>query len=98
MRKEIPQGVLEMLTIPGLRPDKVAKIHRQLGIASIEELERAATEGRVKAIRGLGAALERKILQGIELRRHGHRRRHLHRAAALLRAAEENLRALHTAH
>jgi DNA polymerase (family X) len=95
MRKEIPEGVLDMLTIPGLRPDKVAKIYRQLGIASIEELERSATEGRLKGVKGLGAALERKILQGLELRRRGHGRRHLHRAAALLRAAEENLRASH---
>lgn len=38
MRKEIPAGVLEMLTIPGLRADKVAKIYKELGIASIDEL------------------------------------------------------------
>jgi DNA polymerase (family X) len=95
MRKEIPEGVLEMLTIPGLRPDKVAKIYKELGIASIEELEGAATEDRLKGIKGLGPALQRKILQGLELRRRGHGGRHLHRAAALLKAAEENLRASH---
>jgi DNA polymerase (family 10) len=27
MRAEIPAGVLDMLTIPGLRPDKVIKLH-----------------------------------------------------------------------
>jgi DNA polymerase (family 10) len=95
MRKEIPEGVLDMLTIPGLRPDRVAKIYKELGIGSIEELEQAATEGRLKGIKGLGLALERKILQGLELRRCGHGRRHLHRAAALLTTAEENLRASH---
>jgi DNA polymerase (family 10) len=95
MRKEIPEGVLDMLTIPGLRPDRVAKIYKELGIGSIEELEQAATEGRLKGIKGLGLALERKILQGLELRRCGHGRRHLHRAAALLTTAEENLRVSH---
>jgi hypothetical protein len=31
MRKEIPGGVLEMLTIPGLRADKVLKLYEELG-------------------------------------------------------------------
>jgi DNA polymerase (family 10) len=51
MRKEIPEGVLEMLAIPGLRPDKIAKIYRELGIASVEALERAANEGRLVWVR-----------------------------------------------
>lgn len=92
MRKEIPQGVLEMLAIPGLRPDKVARIYRELGIASLEDLQRAANEGRLKGIKGLGPALQRKVLQGLELFRRGRGRRHLHRAADLLRVAQENLR------
>ena len=34
MRKEIPAGVLEMLTVPGLRPDKVLKLYQELGVSS----------------------------------------------------------------
>ena len=34
MRKEIPSCALEMLGIPGLRPDKVLKIYKDLGISS----------------------------------------------------------------
>src|SRR3954453_6660335 len=34
MRKEVPEGVLEMLAIPGLRPDKALKLHQELGISS----------------------------------------------------------------
>jgi DNA polymerase (family 10) len=64
MRKEIPEGVLEMLTIPGLRPDKVAKIYKHAGIASIEELERAATEGRLKGVQGTGPGAGAKNLAG----------------------------------
>ena len=29
MRAEIPESVLEMLTIPGLRSEKILKLHRQ---------------------------------------------------------------------
>jgi DNA polymerase (family 10) len=92
MRKEVPAGLLELLNIPGLRPDKVLKIHRELGISSLDELERSAREDRLKNIKGLGAALQRKILEGIEIKRGARGQRHLHRAAELLSAAEHNLR------
>ena len=80
-----------MLSIPGLHPDKVLKIHRELGIGSIEELEAAAQQNRLKPVKGLGWALQRKILQGIEIRRTSKGSRHIHRAAALLDAAKKNL-------
>jgi DNA polymerase (family 10) len=32
LRKEVPAGVLEMLTVPGLRPDKVLRLYKDLGI------------------------------------------------------------------
>src|SRR4051812_10674665 len=91
IREEVPEGVLEMLSIPGLRPDKVLTLHRELRIGSIEELEAAARQGRLKPVKGLGWALQRKILQGIEIRRTSNGARHIHRAAALLDVAKKNL-------
>ena len=87
MRKDVPAGVLEMLAVPGLRPDKVLKLHRELGLSSLDELEQAAKADRLRPVKGLGAALQSKILQGFEIRRNGEGRRHLHRAAKLLDAA-----------
>jgi DNA polymerase (family X) len=81
-----------MLGIPGLRPDKVLKIYKELGISSVDELEKAAKADRLKSVKGLGAALQTKILQGIEIRRKGEGRRHMHRAAMLLQSAQEQLR------
>src|SRR3954471_10335712 len=92
MRKDIPAEALEMLNIPGLRPDKVLKLYKELGISSIDELERAAKQDRLKPVKGLGPALQSKVLQGIEIRRHGEGRRHLHRAAKLIESAKEQLR------
>ena len=57
MREEIPAGVLDMLTIPSLRADKVLKIYNELGILSLEALEEAAREGRLEKVKGLGKAL-----------------------------------------
>src|SRR5689334_20209278 len=42
LRKEVPAGVLELFAIPGLRPDKILKLHEALGISSLAELEAAA--------------------------------------------------------
>jgi DNA polymerase (family 10) len=92
MRKEIPEGVLEMLTIPGLRADNVLKLYQELGITSLGELEAAASEGRLQKVKGLGASLQTKILRGMEMRREARGRRHLHKADELLRAAERHLK------
>src|SRR5204862_1259968 len=92
MRSEMPAGVLDLLTIPGLRPDRVVKLHRELGISSLEELEEAARADRIKTAKGLGASLQAKIVQGLEIRKRGHAQRQLHRAAALTESATANLR------
>ena len=93
MRKEVPSSLLELLTIQGLRPDKVLKLYKELDVSSLAELEEAARIGRLRKVKGLGAALEAKILRGLELRRNTEGQRHLHRAAELLKAAERHLRA-----
>ncbi|MEA2896894.1 MAG: polymerase [Bradyrhizobium sp.] len=91
LRKEIPAGVLDLLAVPGLRPDKVLRLHKDLGIASLDELESAAKDDRIKKTKGLGAALQTKILQNLAIAKSGEGRLHLHRAAALLEHAKETL-------
>ena len=95
MRKEVPAGVLEMLDVPGLSPEKVMKLYKELGITSLAALEAAAKADRLKGVKGLGPALQAKILQGIAIGREAEGKRHLHRAAALLRTAEQQLRQAH---
>src|SRR5689334_10523435 len=92
LRKEIPQGVLEMLAVPGLRPEKVLRLYKDLGITSLAELEAAAKDDRIKKAKGLGAALQTKILQNLAIAKSGEGRLHLHRAAALLAHAKASLR------
>jgi DNA polymerase (family 10) len=91
LRREIPAGVLEMLTVPGLRPEKVLRLHKDLGISSLAELEAAAKDDRIRKAKGLGASLQAKILQNLAIARSGEGRLHLHRAAALLEHAKASL-------
>ncbi|MBR1187423.1 DNA polymerase/3'-5' exonuclease PolX [Bradyrhizobium sp. AUGA SZCCT0160] len=92
LRKEIPAGVLEMLSVPGLRPEKVLRLYKELGISSLAELEAAAKDNRIKKAKGLGAALQAKILQNLAIAKSGEGRLHLHRAAILLAHAKDSLR------
>ena len=57
LRAEVPAGVLELLAIPGLRPQKVLDLYRKLGITSVDELEAACRQDRLKADEGLRSSL-----------------------------------------
>lgn len=91
LREEIPAGVLEMLSVPGLRPEKVLRLYRDLGIASLADLEAAAKADRIKKAKGLGAALQTKILQNLAIARSGEGLLHIHRASTLLLHAKATL-------
>jgi len=82
MRADIPASVLEMLNLPGLRPEKIMKLHKELGINSLAELEAATQQDRLRGVKGFGLALQRKILAGIEAKQDLQSARHLHRATA----------------
>jgi DNA polymerase (family 10) len=91
LRKEIPSGVLEMLSVPGLKPEKVLRLYRDLGIGSLAELEAAARDDRIRKAKGLGASLQTKILQNLAIAKGGGGRFHIHSAAALLEQAKRSL-------
>jgi DNA polymerase (family 10) len=91
LRRETPSSLLAMAAIPGLRTNQIVKLRDLLGIQTITELERAAREGRIAKQKGLGAALERKVLSGLELKKQSIGKRHIHRAAALLEAAKQRI-------
>ncbi|MBI4949545.1 MAG: DNA polymerase/3'-5' exonuclease PolX [Deltaproteobacteria bacterium] len=64
--REIPAGMLDMIKVASLGPRKAAILHKVLGVSSIDGLERAAREGRIRDLPGFGEVSERKILKGIE--------------------------------
>ena len=68
------------------------RLYRDLGITLLAELEAAAKDDRIRKAKGLGAALQTKILQNLAIAQSGAGRLHLHRAAALLEHALDLLR------
>jgi DNA polymerase (family 10) len=69
LRQEIAPGLLSMLSIPGLGPKSVRLLHERLRVTTLEELEEAARQRRVRELPGMGPKTEWNILQGVRLLR-----------------------------
>jgi DNA polymerase (family 10) len=79
LRLATPEGLLEMLDVPGLTPARIHQIHETLNISTLEELEAAARDGRLTTLPKLGAKTAAKILEGIATSRaRGSLRRYPH--------------------
>jgi len=63
---KIPDGLMEMLRIPGFGPKKVKAVYDKLGIETIDGLEKAAREDELSGLLGFGAKTQQKIIDGIE--------------------------------
>lgn len=73
-RKQVPDGLLDWLKIPGLGSKKARAIHVALGISTLGELEYACKENRLRDLDGFGETSQKKILAGIDrVRRHAGR-------------------------
>jgi DNA polymerase (family 10) len=64
--QEFPPTILDLLRLQGVGPKTVALLYRGLDIRSLEDLERAARDGRIRALKGMGAKKEALILKAIE--------------------------------
>lgn len=64
--KELPPSILDLLNISGVGHKKVKLFYDELGIKTIEELERAAKGGKLRSLPGMGEKSEEKILKGIK--------------------------------
>ena len=61
----IPPEVVLFMRLPGLGPKTAARIWKQLGISTLDELKAAAEAQRLRALPGLGAKSEEKILKAL---------------------------------
>jgi DNA polymerase (family 10) len=66
LKAEFPQGVTNLLAIPGIGPKTAHKLSSELGISSVDELERAINEGLVAKLFRLGDKTADNILHQIQ--------------------------------
>jgi DNA polymerase (family 10) len=97
LHDEIPAGVREMLTIPGLGPKKVRSLWQDLGLLSTGELEYACRENRLVDLKGFGSKTQEAVLGAIRFARRSGERRLISEAwasSSLLERSLQNCRGL----
>ncbi len=65
LREETPEGLQEMLRVPGLGPTTIQRVHAGLGIETLQELEDAVRDGRLAALPRFGPRLVERVRNGI---------------------------------
>jgi len=61
----IPPEVVTFMRLPGLGPKTAARIWKELGVTTVEELKRAAEQEQLRTLAGLGAKTEERILKAL---------------------------------
>tara|TARA_B000000532_G_scaffold191844_1_gene157875 strand:- start:13 stop:1851 length:1839 start_codon:yes stop_codon:yes gene_type:complete len=67
LHENTPEGLIEMLGIPGVGPKKIKMLHDELGVMSVADLQEVCVKNEVAPMKGFGAKSQQKILDGIDL-------------------------------
>lgn len=92
VKSKIPETLIELLNIPGVGPRGAYTLYKKLGIKNIEDLRKAALEGKIRELDGFGPKKEENILKGLqEAKKKEVRRISLGIAMPLAEYVKENL-------
>ena len=69
LRQDIPEGVVDLMRVPGLNAARIQEVYEALGVATIDDLEAAARDGRLAKVKGFGDKTAERILEAIEFTR-----------------------------
>ncbi|MFB6079791.1 MAG: helix-hairpin-helix domain-containing protein [Haloferacaceae archaeon] len=92
LRADLPIDIEAITSVEGVGPKTAKKLYLALGVATLEDLERAAEEGRIAEVEGFGEKSQRNVLAHIDLAKQGRERMLLGRAFPIARAVERRLR------
>ena len=66
LKQQVPPSLLPMLELQNLGPKKISLFWKELNVSSLEELEEAADQQKLRTLPGMGEKSEAKILKAIE--------------------------------
>lgn len=74
LKKKMPIDIGHLGKIEGIGPKTILKIYRQLEVKTVADLEKAAKQGKIQKIDGLGPTVEQNILKSIQFSKRAHER------------------------
>ncbi len=92
LRQELPPGLLELLTLKGLGPQRVRQLWQELNITSLDDLEAALQDGRLHRLKGFGPRLRERLREELTRRRRYRTLRLLAQALPVAEALCEQIR------
>ncbi|MCB1985761.1 MAG: DNA polymerase/3'-5' exonuclease PolX [Burkholderiales bacterium] len=66
LHRELPAAITDLLKIPGIGPKRVKALYHDLAVQTVEQLYRAARDGRIRLLPGFGEKTELNILRAVE--------------------------------
>jgi len=66
LEASLPPGIRDMMRLEGIGPKKAVRLEKELGISSLDDLDKAAKGGRIQGLKGFGEKTEANILEAIE--------------------------------
>ncbi|MFW9788840.1 MAG: DNA polymerase/3'-5' exonuclease PolX [Candidatus Thorarchaeota archaeon] len=96
LRTRVPVKALELDAIPGVGPATIKIVYEKLGVTDLDSLEKAANEGKLSELPGLGEKTQTQIIEGIQVVRSGLGRTLLADALAVAERIEQELSGLKT--
>ncbi len=91
-----PLGVVEMLSIKGIGPKKVALLWQDLGCETIGELYYACQENRLIALKGFGSKTQEQVKQAIEFKMASSGKKHFAQMEKIANAIIEAIQNVHS--
>lgn len=74
LKKEVPEGLAVLLTVPSLGPKTAKLLHEKLQVKNIDQLEALAKKHKLIGLPGIKEKTEENILKGIEMLKRGKER------------------------
>ena len=94
LREELPQGLRELVEIEGIGPKTALKLHRELKISSVDELETVARQRKLRDLAGFRGKTEENILRAIKTHRNAQKRFLLGSILPVAKEIEKKLKSL----
>jgi DNA polymerase (family 10) len=92
LREELPVDMAALTSVEGVGPKTVGTLYEALGVETLDDLETAAREERIREVSGFGATTESNILENIPFARRAQERTPLGDARRVGEALRATLR------
>jgi DNA polymerase (family 10) len=92
LKADLPIDIEAITSVESVGPKTAKRLYLELGVATLEDLERAAEENEIAPLDGFGEKSQQRILDHVERAKAGQERMLLGRAFPIARAVESRLR------